>query len=149
MMSGDGFGWMTGAAMRPIAMRYNYQIAKENPQLMNLYASGGVMKADDAIEYMMAGAMGVASARPVSLRAWSMWRRCAMTCQSAWQSWDTAPFRKVNRAAHPNFPSEEHISGLKFHFTPFKEDGTTKKCVSCKSARPSAAMTPGSSPSRK
>ena len=30
--------------MRPIAMRYNYQIAKENPQLMNLYASGGVMK---------------------------------------------------------------------------------------------------------
>ena len=37
-------------------MRYNYQIAKENPQLMNLYASGGVMKADDAIEYMMAGA---------------------------------------------------------------------------------------------
>ena len=26
---------------------------------MNLYASGGVMKADDAIEYMMAGAMGV------------------------------------------------------------------------------------------
>ncbi len=56
MMSGDGFGWMTGAAMRPIAMRYNYQIAKENPQLMNLYASGGVMKADDAIEYMMAGA---------------------------------------------------------------------------------------------
>ena len=28
MMKGDGFGWMTGAAMRPIAMRYNYQIAK-------------------------------------------------------------------------------------------------------------------------
>ncbi len=40
--------------------------------------------------------------------------------------------QEVNRAAHPNFPSEEHISGLKFHFTPFKEDGTTKKCVSCK-----------------
>lgn len=58
MMSGDGFGWMTGAAMRPIAMRINAQIAEKHPDLTNLYASGGVMSADHAIEYMMAGAMG-------------------------------------------------------------------------------------------
>ena len=46
-------------------------------------------------------------------------------------------------------PVKEHISGLKFHFTPFQEDSTTKKCEAAKVRRPSAAMMPGSSPSRK
>ena len=40
--------------------------------------------------------------------------------------------QEVNRAAHPNFPKDEHIAKLNFHFTPFKEDGVTKKCVNCK-----------------
>ena len=52
-MSGDGYGWMTGAAMRPISMRINSEIARNTPELRNLYASGGVMSADNAIEYMM------------------------------------------------------------------------------------------------
>ena len=132
MMSGDGFGWMTGAAMRPIAMRYNYQIAKENPQLMNLYASGGVMKADDAIEYMMAGAMGVGVCTAGILKGVEYVEKMCYDLSKRLAELGYSSIQEVNRAAHPNFPSEEHISGLKFHFTPFKEDGTTKKCVSCK-----------------
>ena len=127
-----GFGWMTGAAMRPIAMRYKYQIAKETPQLMNLYASGGVMKADDAIEYMMAGAMGVGVCTAGILKGVEYVEKMCYDLSKRLAELGYSSIQEVNRAAHPNFPSEEHISGLKFHFTPFKEDGTTKKCVSCK-----------------
>ena len=42
-----------------LAMRINAQIARNHPGLRNLYASGGCMNAEHAIEFLMAGAMGV------------------------------------------------------------------------------------------
>ena len=132
MMSADGFGWMTGAAMRPISMRYNYQIAKENPQLMNLYASGGVMKAEDAIEYMMAGAMGIGVCTAGILKGVEYVEKMCYDLSERLAELGYDSIKEVNRAAHPNFPKDEHISKLAFHFTPYKEDGVTKKCVGCK-----------------
>ena len=99
---------------------------------MNLYASGGVMKADDAIEYMMAGAMGVGVCTAGILKGVEYVEKMCYDLSKRLAELGYSSIQEVNRAAHPNFPSEEHISGLKFHFTPFKEDGTTKKCVSCK-----------------
>ena len=99
---------------------------------MNLYASGGVMKADDAIEYMMAGAMGIGVCTAGILKGVEYVEKMCYDLSRRLAELGYGSIREVNRAAHPNFPSEEHISGLKFHFTPFKEDGATKKCVSCK-----------------
>ena len=54
-----GLAWLTGSAVKPIALRYNYEIAGKYPDLMNLYGLQGFMTAEDAIEYMMAGARAV------------------------------------------------------------------------------------------
>lgn len=130
LMSGDGYGWMTGSAMRPIAMRINSEIARNHPELKNLYASGGVMTADHAIEYMMAGALGAGictagilkGVEHVEKMCYDLSKRLA---QLGYQS-----IQEVHRAALPNFPKKEYVSDIEFTFEAYKEDGA-KKCVSC------------------
>ena len=58
MGSEGGYGWLSGGAIRPISMRINYDIMRKFPDLES-YGIGGVTKAEDAIEYMMAGCTGV------------------------------------------------------------------------------------------
>ena len=132
MMSGDGYGWMTGAAMRPIAMRYNYEIARNHPELMNLYASGGVMTANDAIEYMMAGAMGVGVCTAGILKGVEYVEKLCYDLSKKLKELGYDSIKDVNRAAHKNFPKKEYVTNLDFKFEPFKEDGVTKKCIGCK-----------------
>ena len=132
MMSGDGYGWMTGAAMGPIAMRYNYEIARNHPELMNLYASGGVMTANDAIEYMMAGAMGVGVCTAGILKGVEYVEKLCYDLSKKLKELGYDSIKDVNRAAHKNFPKKEYVTKLDFKFEPFKEDGVTKKCIGCK-----------------
>ena len=63
MGSEDGFGWMSGGAMRPISMRINSLIARLGFENLNLYGIGGVTCAEDMVEYLMTGckAVGVCS----------------------------------------------------------------------------------------
>lgn len=57
MGSKDGYGWMSGAAIKPIAMRTVYELAKAVN--IPVFAVGGVTKGEDVIEFIMAGAHGV------------------------------------------------------------------------------------------
>ena len=54
---GHGFGWLTGSAIKPIALRYVAEIsaAADKPVI----GLGGVSKAEDAVEMLMAGAQAV------------------------------------------------------------------------------------------
>lgn len=63
MGSDNGYGWMSGAAMRPISLRINSEIARLGEKDLDLYGIGGVTDASDAIEYLMVGckAVGVCS----------------------------------------------------------------------------------------
>lgn len=67
MGSADGYGWMSGGAMRPIAMRINSEIARnaieDGIEDLNLYGIGGVTNAEDLVEFLMVGckAVGVCS----------------------------------------------------------------------------------------
>lgn len=131
MLSSDGFGWLTGAAIKPIALRYNYQIAKDNPHFMNLYASGGIMKADDAIEFMMAGVTGAGVCTAGILKGVEYVEKLCYDLANRLAELGYHSVLEVNRAAHPNFPPDEHIAKLDFQFTPHKEDGVSKKCTSC------------------
>jgi dihydroorotate dehydrogenase (NAD+) catalytic subunit len=54
---GRGFGGLSGPAVKPIIMRQVYQVA--GAVGIPVIASGGVMTAADAIEYLMAGASAV------------------------------------------------------------------------------------------
>jgi len=57
MGSKNGYGWMSGAAIKPIAMRVVYELsaAVEIP----VFAVGGITKGEDVIEFIMAGATAV------------------------------------------------------------------------------------------
>lgn len=130
MMSGDGYGWMTGASMRPISMRINAEIARNHPKLQNLYASGGVMNADNAIEYMMAGAMGAGVCTAGILKGVEYVEKMCYDLAERLAQLGYQSVAEVNRAALPNFPKKEYVSKLDFEFVPYKEDGK-KKCISC------------------
>ncbi len=58
----SGFGWLTGSAIKPVALRYVAEIAAGSSA--PVIGLGGVMRAEDAVEMLMAGAaaVGVCSA---------------------------------------------------------------------------------------
>ena len=54
---GQGFGWLTGSAIKPIALRYTAEISSATDK--PVVGLGGVTKAEDAVEMLMAGATAV------------------------------------------------------------------------------------------
>jgi len=54
---GRGFGWLTGSAIKPIALRYVAEISSSTDK--PVIGLGGVTKAEDAVEMLMAGAQAV------------------------------------------------------------------------------------------
>ena len=57
MGSGTGYGWMSGAAIKPIALRHVYELARAVN--IPVFGVGGVTKGEDVIEMVMAGAAAV------------------------------------------------------------------------------------------
>lgn len=57
MGSKEGYGWLSGAALKPLGLRCVYDIAQITDK--PILAVGGVSHGLDAIEYMMAGASAV------------------------------------------------------------------------------------------
>jgi dihydroorotate dehydrogenase (NAD+) catalytic subunit len=55
---GWGSGGLSGPALRPIALRMVYEVARALPNLP-IVGCGGVMSGDDAVEFLMAGASAV------------------------------------------------------------------------------------------
>ncbi|MFV0504661.1 MAG: 4Fe-4S binding protein [Lachnospirales bacterium] len=130
MMSADGYGWLTGGAMRPIAMRINAEIARNHPELNNLYASGGVITVDNAIEFMMAGAMGAGICTVGILKGVEHVEKMCYDLSIRLSELGYKSVADVNRAALPNFPKKEHVRKINFKFTAYKDDGK-KECISC------------------
>ncbi len=56
-MGGKGYGWLSGPALKPIAMRAVYAIARSVD--IPVIAVGGVSRGVDVIEFLMAGATAV------------------------------------------------------------------------------------------
>ncbi|MCK5779891.1 MAG: 4Fe-4S binding protein [Psychrilyobacter sp.] len=57
MGSKDGYGWMSGAAIKPIAMRVVYELSTAVD--IPVFAVGGISTGEDVIEFVMAGATAV------------------------------------------------------------------------------------------
>ncbi len=131
MMSDDGYGWLTGAAIRPIAMRIVADVARKHRHFENLYASGGCMSAADAVEFMMAGARAVGVCSLGILKGVEVVNKLCRDLQSLVAELGYESLTQVWRAALPNFPEKEVIRKLNFHFQPFQDDGVKKKCIIC------------------
>ena len=132
-MGGErGYGWMTGAAIRPISMRINAEIASGSPGFRNLYGVGGCMTAEDAIEFLMVGCgcVGVCTA-PILKGINYVEKLCAQLsdrlAELGYQNLES-----VRGAALSKLPPKEKIARLDFAFTPGEgESPGGVRCTKC------------------
>jgi putative selenate reductase YgfK subunit len=119
VMSADGYGWMSGAAIKPISMRINSEIARNHPELRNLYGSGGCMSAEDAIEYLMIGCGNVGVCSVGILKDIDYIETMCYDLSKTLRKLGYNSIQEVVRAALPNFPTKEVISTLNFDYKPY------------------------------
>lgn len=131
MMSNDGYGWLTGEAIRPIVMRINSEIARNHRDFPNLYASGGCTKAEDVVEFFMAGAHSVGLCTAPILKGIDYITKLRDDLKKLLAELGYASIDAVWQKALPHFPETEHVAALDFDFQPYQEDGVKKKCISC------------------
>ncbi len=118
MYSGNGYGWMSGAAIKPISMRINAEIAMQHPGMKNLYGSGGCMSAEDAIEFMMAGCTGVGVCTVGILRDVEYVEEMCYDLSRGLAKLGYKNAEEVVGAALGNFPKREYIGHLDFTYDP-------------------------------
>ena len=127
MLSNDGYGWMTGAPIKPISMRINSQITRNIPGYKNLYGTGGVMKADDAIEYLMIGCNAVGICSVGILKGLDYVEKMCYQLSERLAQLGFSSIQEAMGVALPNFPSTENITDMGFHYEP----GKCTKCGRC------------------
>ena len=131
MMGDGGYGWMTGEAMRAISMRINADIARAHPDFKNLYSSGGCMTADDAIEFMMAGARGIGICSAPMLKGVPYIEKMCYALSQRVAGLGYASLDEVVGVALKHMGQKEQMGVLDFSFQAHKKDGS-KLCTSCK-----------------
>lgn len=119
VMSADGYGWMSGAAIKPISLRINSEIARNHPELKNLYGSGGCMSAEDAIEFLMAGCSNVGVCTVGILNDIDYIETMCYDLSKTLKQLGYKSLQDVIGAALPNFPKKEHIAKLIFDYKPY------------------------------
>ena len=116
MFSKDGYGWLSGGAMRPISLRINSEIARSGCE--NLIGIGGVTCAEDAVEYLMVGAGAVGLHSIAILKGVEYFSKL---CKDTAILLDQLGYHTVSSAvgvALPNFPEQERVGRLEFHYQP-------------------------------
>jgi len=138
MMGEEGYGWMSGAAMRPISMRINSEIARKHPDFVNLYGSGGCITAEDAIEFLMAGCRCVGVCSVGILHGINHIEKMCYELSAKLKALGFSNAEEPVGAANANFPPCEQISKMIFKYDPYMPPGPgdpagplKRKCVNC------------------
>lgn len=152
MGSDDGYGWLTGAPIKPISLRIcadtvrGGKIDGKDPQV---YSSGGVMKAEDAVEFLMVGCQGVGICTVCILNGVDYCKKLNAGLEKLLDELGFATLKDCIGSALPNFPTKaleptkgEQVAGeesnAKYAFE-FKPAACTKckRCVTvcCYNAR--------------
>ncbi len=116
MRGTNGVGWLSGEAIRPISLNINYEIAKQNPQLKDLYGSGGVMSAEDAMEYFMAGCNAVGVCTVGILRDIDYIEHMCYDLSKLIKKLGFNSLEEAIGVAQVNFPPTEYIGRLQFSY---------------------------------
>ncbi|MDN5362818.1 MAG: heterodisulfide reductase subunit [Moorella sp. (in: firmicutes)] len=117
MMSKNGYGWLSGGAIRPIALRINSEIARNG--CTNLVGTGGVTCAEDAVEYLMVGCNAVGVHSIAVLKGVEYFAKLNHDLARLLAQLGYKDIPSVRGVALPNFPKEEIVAQLEFHYEPY------------------------------
>lgn len=111
-----GFGWLSGAAIKPIAVRVVAEIALRWD--VPILGVGGVAKAEDVVEMMMAGATAV-QAHTAPLLAGAGWVGKTLKRLNEWlDSHGIASLDEIRATALPSLRASEDSRPLEFAHNP-------------------------------
>ncbi len=98
--SSDGYGWMSGSALKPIAIRCVADIAKTVK--LPIIGVGGVMTGADVIEFIMAGATAVQVCTAAVLEGHTVYGKIAGQVEEWLDNHNYASLRDVQGKALPH-----------------------------------------------
>jgi len=137
MFSDDGFGWMSGAAIKPISLRINAQIQQSGRVKKDVYGIGGVMNARDAMEYLMVGCRAVGICSVAILKGLPYVQKMIQELALLLPELGFSSLEEAIGAALPNFPKQELVTGLDFIY----DSARCSRCERCARACPYGART--------
>ena len=137
MFSDDGFGWMSGAAIKPISLRINAQIQQSGLVKKDVYGIGGVMNARDAMEYLMVGCRAVGICSVAILKGLPYVQKMMQELAALLPELGFSSLEEAIGAALPNFPKRELVTGLDFTY----DSARCSRCERCVRACPYDART--------
>ena len=118
MRGTNGVGWLSGEAIRPISMHINNMIARNHPELLNLYGSGGVMSARDAVEYLMAGCTAAGVHTVGILRDVDYIEQMCYDLSNLLKKLGFNSVAEAVGVANAYFPPTEYIGRVEFNYDP-------------------------------
>ena len=110
MMGGDGYGWLSGGAIRPISLRINSEIARLGCK--NLVGTGGVTCAEDAVEYLMVGCNAIGVHSIAVLKGVEYFEKLNRDLAILLEQLGYKDIPSVRGVALPNFPKAETVAEL-------------------------------------
>lgn len=107
MGSKDGYGWLTGSAIKPIAMRICADLTrslKAHGKTPQLYGMGGVIKAEDAVEFLMVGCQAVGLCTVGIMQGVEVCEKLIASLKKLLAELGFKSLQEAVGAALPNFP---------------------------------------------
>ena len=133
LLGAGGRGWISGAAIKPLALAVDAGIASARPAFDSLYGSGGCMSARDAVEFIMAGCacVGVCSVG-MQKGVDAISAMCTELSRLLWQL-GYPDLASARGAAIANLPKTDVVTKLAFSYAPERDDAAGKKgCTKCR-----------------
>ena len=112
----NGLGWMSGEAIKPIALAIVADLVKRFDR--PVVATGGVLRGDDVIEMMMAGASAVGACTAPLLQGLDWFTKCNSQTERWLEAHKLSSLDEIRGRALQHLYPEDRLIRLEFCFDP-------------------------------
>ncbi len=130
LLGAGGRGWVSGGAIKPLALAVDAGVAAARPDFHELYGSGGCMGARDAVEFLMAGCSCVGVCSLGILRGLDAITKACYALSELLMRLGYSDIASVRGAALAHLPKKDEVRRLAFSY----QEKNCKKCGRCVTA---------------